>query len=130
MTSALECPLPDASAIRDGAWNTGTFDELMTLIGARAANTLAARFRSDLRNRFANVANREQLRRDAHAVASTSEVLGLLQLSRAARSLEAACETDEAIESSLRALRTAKVNATRALIRWTPTENAMCFRSA
>jgi HPt (histidine-containing phosphotransfer) domain-containing protein len=115
MTKALDRPLLDTSTTGNGQWNRRTFDELMDLIGARKANDLAARFRSDLRNRIADVTNRELVRRDAHAIASTSEVLGLVQLSQAARSLESACENGEAFESSLRAFLIAKVNATVAL---------------
>jgi hypothetical protein len=115
MTNAFGGPLLDSSAIDDDAWNHKTFDRLMNLIGARLANNLAARFKLDLRNRFADMTNRELVRRDAHAVTSTSEVLGLAKLSQAARRLETACETGEAFESSLQRFLMARIDATHAL---------------
>jgi HPt (histidine-containing phosphotransfer) domain-containing protein len=115
MTSALGDPLHQFSALNAEAWNRNTFDELARLIGARRANELAARFRSDLCDRFADVMDREWVRRDAHAVTSTAQVLGFARLSQAARSLEKACEADEAIDAKLKALMIAKFNATDAL---------------
>jgi HPt (histidine-containing phosphotransfer) domain-containing protein len=115
MTSALGDPLHQFSALNAEAWNGKTFDELARLIGARRANELVARFRSDLCDRFADVMDRERVRRDAHAVTSTAQVLGFARLSQAARSLEKACEADEAIDAQLKALMIAKFNATDAL---------------
>jgi HPt (histidine-containing phosphotransfer) domain-containing protein len=115
MTNAVRRPLLDTAKADDEPWNQKTFGALKDLIGAREAIDLAARFRSDLHNRFADVMSRELLRRDAHAITSTSEVLGFVQLSRAARSLEAACETGEAFGSILQALVLAKAKATNAL---------------
>jgi HPt (histidine-containing phosphotransfer) domain-containing protein len=115
MTNAVGDLSLGASTINGEPWNRRTFGELMDLIGARKANDLAALFRSDLHNRFADAMNRELLRRDAHAVTSTSGVLGFTQLSQAARGLEAACETGEAFDSKLQALLIAKAEATNAL---------------
>ena len=115
MTNATGHPLLDTSAIDNDAWNRKTFEVLMALIGARKANEIAARFRSDLGDRFADVMNREAVRRDAHAVTSTAGMLGFAQLSQAARSLEAACESGEAFGANLQALMNAKFNATHAL---------------
>jgi hypothetical protein len=115
MMNELGRPSLGTSAIDGDAWNRGTFGDLIDLIGARVANNLAMRFRSDLCNRFADVTNRELVRRDAHAVTSTSEVLGFTRLSQAARLLEAACGTGEAIDFSLQALMIAKVDSILAL---------------
>jgi HPt (histidine-containing phosphotransfer) domain-containing protein len=115
MTKALGHPLHPFSALNAEAWNRKTFDELVRLIGARRANELATRFRSDLCDRFADVTDRERVRRDAHAVTSTAQVLGFARLSRAARSMEKACEAHEAIDAKLQALMIAKFNATKAL---------------
>jgi HPt (histidine-containing phosphotransfer) domain-containing protein len=113
--SALGNPLNQSSAINAEAWNRTTFDELVCLIGAGRANELAARFRSDLRGRFADLMDRESVRRDAHAVTSTAQVLGFARLSQAARSLEKACEVHEVLDAKLLALMIAKFNATDAL---------------
>ncbi len=115
MTKRSGRPLLDASAIEGVAWNRRTFDKLVNLIGARAANDLATRFRSDLRDRFADARNRERLRFDAHAVTSTSELLGFATLSQAARRLDKAFETGDAIDASLLTLMIAKADAIRAL---------------
>jgi hypothetical protein len=115
MTSAPGHHLQRFSALNAEAWNRKTFDELVRLIGALRANELAARFRSDLCDRFLDVMDREWVRRDAHAVASTAEMLGFARLSQAARSLEKACETHEAIDAKLQALMIAKFIATDTL---------------
>jgi HPt (histidine-containing phosphotransfer) domain-containing protein len=115
MTRVLGHPLQHSSAIHAEAWNQTTFDDLGRLVGAFKANELAVRFCADLRNRFADAVNRELMRRDAHAVTSTAEVLGFTQLSQAARSLEDACEAREAIDAKLQALLIAKFNAISAL---------------
>jgi HPt (histidine-containing phosphotransfer) domain-containing protein len=115
MTNALGRPFLDTSAIDDDVWNRRTFDKLMDLIGARMASNIATRFRSDLRDRFVDVTSRERVRRDAHAVTSTSELLGFAKLSHAARRLETACETGEGFDASVLALMIAKVNALNAL---------------
>ncbi len=115
MTNAFDYPSLWTSRTDVGAWNRAKFEELVDLIGARVANNLAMRFRLDLRKRFVNPMNRESLRRDAHAVTSSSELLGFAKLSRAARDLEKAFETGEAFDSSLQSLMIAKNEAIHAL---------------
>jgi HPt (histidine-containing phosphotransfer) domain-containing protein len=115
MTNAVGHLSLDTSTIDGEPWNRSVFGELMDILGARRANDLAARFRLDLNKRFADVMSRELLRRDAHAIRSTSEVLGFARLSQAARALEAACETGGAFDSSLQALLIARAEATHAL---------------
>jgi hypothetical protein len=115
MTKALRRPLLDVPKGDGDTWRRGIFDGLVALIGAHKANELATRFRLDLGERFADGKNRERIRRDAHAVASTAEVLGFLRLSRAARSLEAAYERGGAFDRCLKALVIARGEAINAL---------------
>ncbi len=115
MSNIFDRPLLGASRTAVGAWNRAKFEEVVDMIGARVANNLAIRFREDLRKRFTNMSNRESLRRDVHAVRSSSELLGFAKLSQAARRLETAFETGEAFDASLAALMIAKDDTIQAL---------------
>ena len=102
-------------AMNSGAWDREVFDRLAVLVGADRAMQIAQKFWLDLCNRFGAVKSHELMRRDAHAVTSTSGMLGFTTLSKAARDLEKACETGDGVEHCLQIFAAAKLEVGEAL---------------
>lgn len=97
-------PSAHGDAARPGeTWNEAVFDDLAALIGRQKAEAILARFQADLAGRFADPADRETLRRDAHAVTSMSGMLGFAGLSALAKTLELQCRAGDDVAPGLSA---------------------------
>lgn len=97
------------------AWNERVFDDLAALIGPPKAKAILARFQGDLAQRFTDLADRETLRRDAHAVTSMSGMLGFQVLSALAKTLELHCLDGSDVAPSLSAFLQARRAVTAVL---------------
>lgn len=102
------------AALRGETWNEAVFDDLAALIGPQKAEAILARFRADLARRFAD-ADRETLRRDAHAVTSMSGMLGFQGLSALAKTLEIQCRDGGDVARHLAAFMQARQAVTACL---------------
>lgn len=100
--------MPSDQGSAGTVWNEGVFTDLSGLIGPEKAEPILARFQGDLAQRFADVGDRDTLRRDAHAVTSMAGMLGFAGLSALAKTLEVACRDGGDITGSLTAFMQAR----------------------
>lgn len=109
-------PGMQSDAISAGAaWNKGVFNDLAALIGPQKAQAILTRFQGDLARRFADLGDRETLRRDAHATTSMSGMLGFQGLSALAKTLELDCRNGGDLTPSLSAFLQARQGVTALL---------------
>lgn len=106
------------STLAEG-FDRSVYDGLAALLGAGPVGGMARRFGVDLQSRFAG-ASPDALRRDAHAVTSSAGMLGFVELSLAARTLERACVAGADLAPPLVAVLAARDEASRCLAELVP----------
>ncbi len=85
----------------EAVWAQPVFTDLAGLIGTEKAEAILGRFQGDIVERFADLGDRDMVRRDAHAVTSMAGMLGFAGLSARAKALEIACRNGSDITASL-----------------------------
>lgn len=75
----------------DGPLDPEIFGAIERLVGAQKSKRLLEQFGEELSRRLVDIDDHAALGRDAHAIISSSGLLGFQQLSEAARRLEEAC---------------------------------------
>ena len=98
-------------------WDERIYNDLVTVIGSEKAAQLARKFANDLKQRFADSANSEKLRIEAHNTAASAGLLGFTDLSGCARALELACEDVSDVSELTQKVRTSRERVSQMIIK-------------